>query len=60
VGHGAVLRCYKDRIRQDYGNSQQEGHKIICQCGKEIGIDKDQHIKMISKAFVYSGTKRSS
>ncbi len=58
IGQGAVLRCHKDRITQNYENSQLQGHKIYCQCGKEIGIDKGKSIKMISKAFVYTGTKR--
>lgn len=58
IGKGAVLRCHKDRITQTY-TFQQQAHKIVCVCGKEIGIDKGKHIKMIGKAFVYSGSKRT-
>jgi hypothetical protein len=28
-------------------------------CGKEIGIDKGAHIKMVKKSFVYMGAKRN-
>ena len=58
IGRGQVLRCHKDRITQHYGTTSQTDHKIICQCGKEIGIDKDQSIKMIRNAFIYTGKKR--
>jgi hypothetical protein len=40
-------------------NSQMNGQKIQCRCGKDIGIDKGTFYKMIAKAFTYSGTKRS-
>jgi hypothetical protein len=56
-GKGAVLRCYKNRIDREY-DYQREGDKILCLCGKEIGIDKGSHIKMVKKGFVYTGTKR--
>ncbi len=59
IGHGRVLRCYKDRITR-MGAMRLSGDKICCQCGKSIGIDKGDHIKMIDKAFVYTGTKRNS
>ena len=59
IGQGAVLRCYKDRITRMY-TFHTDGRKIMCTCGKAIGIDKGEHIKMISKAFIYSGTKRNS
>ena len=59
IGQGAVLRCHKDRITKTY-TMKQEAHKVVCSCGKEIGIDKGSYIKMIGKAFVYSGTKRNS
>ncbi len=58
IGKGEVLRCHKDRITRTY-QMHQTGDKITCQCGKEIGIDKGAAIKMISKAFIYSGEKRS-
>lgn len=57
IGKGNVLRCHKDRITRVY-QFDKDDSKILCQCGKEIGIDKGKSIKMISKAFVYSGEKR--
>jgi hypothetical protein len=58
VGPGDVLRCHKDRIIKIY-SFIKEDKKIKCLCGKDIGIDKGPFIKMISKAFTYSGTKRN-
>ncbi len=55
-GKGKVLRCYKSRITREY-EYQRNGDKILCLCGKEIGIDKGRHIKMVKKGFVYSGMK---
>ncbi len=59
IGQGEVLRCHKDRIKKHYF-WQQDGHKIKCLCGKDIGIDKGSFIKMVAKAFTYTGTKRNS
>ena len=58
IGPGEVLRCHKNRIIKMYA-SIKEDDKIKCFCGKDIGIDKGTHIKMILKAFTYSGTKRN-
>ena len=58
IGPGEVLRCHKDRIKKIYGQLNADD-KIKCSCGKDIGIDKGTYIKMISKAFTYSGTKRN-
>ena len=58
IGPGEVLRCHKDRIIKIYGQINEDD-KIKCSCGKDIGIDKGTYIKMISKAFTYSGTKRN-
>jgi hypothetical protein len=58
VGPGEVLRCHKDRIIRTYA-STKENSKIKCPCGKEVGTDKGTYIKMIGKAFTYSGTKRN-
>ena len=58
IGPGEVLRCHKNRITKSYV-SIERNNKIQCQCGKNIGIDKGRYIKMISKAFVYTGTKRN-
>ena len=57
IGPGEVLRCHKDRIIKIY-TQINEDDKIKCLCGKDIGIDKGNYIKMISKTFTYSGTKR--
>ncbi len=56
LGQGEVLRCHKDRIVRMY-ETRKEDNKIKCLCGKQIGIDKGTYIKMINKAFTYSGTK---
>ncbi len=57
IGQGQVLRCHKSRMGQTYEFKTEKG-KIICQCGKPIGIDKGKHIQMIRNAFVYTGTKQ--
>jgi hypothetical protein len=59
IGQGEVLRCHKDRIARMYEVKEAQD-KVTCPCGKPIGIDKGSHIKMIAKAFTYSGTKRNS
>jgi hypothetical protein len=59
VGPGAVLRCHKKRIVKKFSFTVQD-MKIQCCCGKDIGIDKGNFIKMISKAFTCSGTKRNA
>ena len=56
IGKGAVLRCYKNRVTREFDYTN-DGRKIICLCGKEIGIDKGSFIKMIKKGFIYSGAK---
>ena len=56
IGKGEVLRCYKSRVTREYGFENKDG-KVLCLCGKGIGIDKGSHIKMIKKSFTYSGTK---
>lgn len=58
IGKGQVLRCHKSRIERVYIFEESDG-KIVCKCGKEIGIDKGPYVKMVAKAFVYSGEKRS-
>mgnify|MGYP006959958612 CR=1 FL=1 len=58
IGKGAVLRCHKDRITKMYAFTKEE-NKIKCTCGKDIGIGKGTYIKMIGKAFTYSGTQRN-
>jgi hypothetical protein len=60
VGKGEVLRCHKDRIERDYGNWSLRGQKARCSCGKDIGIDKGGHYRMITGAFTCSGTKQNA
>ncbi len=55
IGKGEVLRCYKKRIIKLY-NIENDEEKIECSCGNKIGIDKGRYIKMIGKAFTYTGT----
>lgn len=59
IGPGEVLRCHKERIHKVYASLRNNGHKIQCPCGKDIGIDKGSYYKMIAKAFLYKGTKRT-
>lgn len=59
IGQGQVLRCYKDRITRRYALRQVDD-AIFCECGKKIGVDEGNTIKMISNAFTYTGTKRNS
>ena len=59
VGSGKVLRCHKARITRSYVDLSVAADKVSCLCGKDIGIDKGNFIKMIEKAFTYSGTKSS-
>lgn len=42
-----------------YSEKIIENDKLLCSCGKAIGIDKGSFIKMDPKAFVYTGTKRN-
>jgi hypothetical protein len=39
---------------------KQEGDRVKCVCGKDIGIDKGNYIKMIGRAFTHTGTKRNT
>ena len=57
VGSGEVLRCHKGWIRKTY-NIKEQGNRIQCVCGRDIGIDKGDYYKMIAKAFTSSGSKR--
>ncbi|SDN59475.1 hypothetical protein [Desulfonauticus submarinus] len=56
IGKGEVLRCHKDRIKKIYYINQIK-NKIYCECGQVIAIDKGKYYKMISKGFIYTGTK---
>ncbi len=58
VGQGGVLRCYKEKIVKYYKLVCQN-EIATCQCGNKIGVDLGHCFKMISSAFIYSGTKRN-
>jgi DNA-directed RNA polymerase subunit RPC12/RpoP len=55
IGKGKVLRCYKDKIKEDH--SIHDGNLIKCSCGNIIGRIEANHIKMKQHAFIYTGTK---
>jgi hypothetical protein len=59
IGKGEVLRCHKSRIEKEFGNCLKSADDWKCVCGKTVGIDKGSFVKMISRAFTYSGTKRT-
>jgi len=54
IGKGRLLRCWKDRISEDF--SQKDGNLIKCVCGTLIGIDEGLYIKMKQGSFTTSGT----
>ena len=54
IGKGKIIRCWKDRIKEDY--SVKDGLYVRCKCGNLIGIDTGAYIKMRSNGFTYSGT----
>lgn len=56
IGQGEVLRCHKSRITKMYQPIDLTG-RVSCACGNVIGIDKGSFVKMIARAFTYSGTK---
>lgn len=60
IGQGEVLRCHKGRIKKMLATCPVKGDKILCPCGKEIGIDKGPYFKMIAKAFTSKGAKRNA
>ncbi len=60
IGKGHVVRCHKARIERDFGGASEHEGKLICACGKEIGIDKVTHYRMIAGSATFSGTKRTS
>lgn len=58
IGPGELLRCHKDRIDRFYQAVEKNG-RILCSCGRSVGIDKGSFYKMIAKGFTYRGTKRN-
>lgn len=45
VGKGRVIRCYKDRIKEDRAVRKDGG--VSCVCGARLGRDEGDHIKML-------------
>ena len=43
-GKGRLLRCLKDRIRED--STVRHGIEVCCPCGNRIGRDEGDHIKI--------------
>jgi hypothetical protein len=58
LGKGEVHRCHKSRIDKLI-EACENGCRLRCPCGAEIGIDKGSFYKMIRKAFTYTGAKVS-
>jgi len=58
IGHGRVLRCYKDLISHD--QSIIENNLLTCKCSNIIGVDKGLFFQMKANEFIYSGKKKNS
>lgn len=56
VGHGSVLRCYKERILKSHG-MVKVNDEYRCPCGNVIGSDKPGFIQMRKGSFYFSGHK---
>lgn len=56
IGHGKILRCYRERIHKLYGYVK-EGQLKCRDCHHSIGNLKNGHFKMYGKEFTYSGRK---
>lgn len=57
IGKGKVLRCWESKIKRLY-NAEIKKDNLVCGgCGNDIGIIKDEYIKMNRDAFTYTGTK---
>jgi len=59
TGPGQVLRCHKSRITRKIESLEKDGW-IMCPCGQVVGIDQGGFYKMISRAFIFTGTKDTS
>jgi len=55
IGKGRVLRCWHDRIIEDF--CIRNGSEVRCACGNVIGAEDGVKIRMKQRAFTYSGTK---
>jgi hypothetical protein len=45
VGKGRLIRCLKERIREDH--SIRNGPEVLCVCGRRIGRDEGDSIKIL-------------
>lgn len=54
IGEGKLIKCYKDRIIEDF--SIHDGKKIKCKCGNIIGDNNKGFIKMKNNTFTYTGS----
>ncbi len=59
VGKGQVLRCHKTKITKEY-DFVFANNRVSCKCGRTICEDKGSYYRMIPKAFMYTGEKRTS
>lgn len=58
IGKGEVIRCHKGRITRVFNVVEKRENQIFCpSCGSKIGRDMGSFYKMISKNFIYTGTK---
>ncbi len=54
IGKGKLWRCWKDRIVEDFSNT--DGDKVKCQCGNVIGTADALKVKIKQHAITYSGS----
>ena len=56
IGKGNIHRCYKKRIQEYYVSL--DGNELKCPtCGRVIGTDQGNLIKMNHHEFITSGTR---
>jgi hypothetical protein len=55
IGKGRLLRCYKDRIFEDF--SVNDKTDVKCECGNLIGIDVLDYIKLKKNSVILKGLK---
>ncbi len=55
IGKGKLIRCYKERIVEDY--TAKEGINVLCpRCGNVFGTDEGSFIKVKSNSFTVRGS----
>ncbi len=55
IGKGKIITCWNVRIIKDY--SQRENGEVKCICGKVIGSEVVNGVRMKQGNFTYSGTR---